>query len=445
MNRTASHIPAHLSLIALMLLPVAAGSVRAQSLLRIYHIDVDQGAATLIVSPDGRTLLVDAGRDGHGSRVRDALNRAGASRIDHLVTTHYHDDHYGGTDELTQPPAIPVGQPYDRGDKPHVPLAKRNGARFRDYERTVGHRALHLQRGQTIQLGAEVMITCIASGGAVLGEQSAVPGRDENDMSIALLVQWGNFRYFVGGDIEHFTEEKIAALDAVLDVDIYQANHHGSHTSTSSAFIRDLAPTVVIISNGDRADYMHPRQVTLDTLARVPGPPVVLQTNRYTKGGEGGNVAAQFIADPDPSGSEGMITVTVDGARNAYSVAYAQQTRGFVIKPRSVGSPPVVLESLLPDPVGADLEREEVTLRNRGTAAVDLAGWMLRDESGRVWPLTDLGLLAPGGTITALRRGRPMSLDNDGDEIVLLGTAGQVLDRFRYAGSSPGVRISTGH
>ncbi len=431
--------------LALAFLALTSASLGAQPLLRIYYIDVDQGAATLVVSPDGQTLLVDGGRDGHGTRVRAALQRAGVSRIDHLVTTHYHDDHYGGTDELTEDPAIPIGQAYDRGDKEFLPASKVNGARFQDYQRAVGSRAVHLQRGETIQLEPEVLVTCVASGGVVLGEQDPEPGKDENDMSVALLVQWRGFHYFVGGDIEHFTEEKIAAHDAVLDVDVYQANHHGSHSSTSSAFIRDLAPTLVVISNGDRSDYQHPRQVTLDTLAVIPGPPVVVQTNRYTKGGLGGNVAEEFIADLDAPGDEGMIVLTADAARNAYTVEYAGRTRSFAFKRQEASAPRVVLESLLPNPAGSDADLEEVTVRNQGSTPMELAGWLLRDESGRVWTLTDLGTLAPGASATAVRRGRPMSLDNDGDEIVLLDDAGQERDRFRYGATAEGVRVTTGH
>ena len=285
----------------------------------IYHIDVDQGDATLVVSPTGESLLIDAGDDGRGQTIRQVLDGAGVERIDHFVTTHYHSDHYGGIDELTSSPAIPILNAYDRGDKDFLPAGKRTSARYVEYDTAIGHRARHLQRGESFMLGA-VTVTCIASGGGVTGEQDAQSGHDENDMSVALLIEWMGFRLFVGGDIESFTEGKIAALDAVTDVDVYQANHHGSHSSTSAAFIRDLSPSAVIISNGDRADYRHPRRVTLEALATLPDPPRVFQTNRYTKGGLGGNVEDAFIADLDPTGPEGTIRITVDAGTGQYAV-----------------------------------------------------------------------------------------------------------------------------
>ncbi len=412
--------------------------------LEIYHIDVDQGDATLVVSPTGESLLIDAGDNGRGQTIRQVLAEAEVERIDHFVTTHYHSDHYGGIDELTSSPAIPILNAYDRGDKGFLPASKTTGLRYVEYDTAIGHRAQHLQRGESFTLGT-VMVTCIASGGVVMGEQNAQPGRDENDMSVALLIEWEGFRLFVGGDIESFTEEKIATLDAVTNVDVYQANHHGSHSSTSAAFIQDLSPTAVIISNGDRADYRHPRRVTLEALAALPEPPDVFQTNRYTKGGLGGNVADPFIADLDPAGSEGTIRITVDGGVGRYTVRYGTQEHVFDIKDRTAPDAVIVIESLLPNPVGADRELEEVTVRNDGPGAVDLAEWYLHDEALRRWPLTDMGILQAGGTATTQRRGQALNLNNAGDTIILVDPTGQIRDQFGYAASAEGVRIVTGH
>ena len=68
--------------------------------LKIYHIDVEQADATLVISPSGKTLLIDSGKNGYGSRIKAVMKTAGLSRIDHFVCTHYHEDHYGGIDDL---------------------------------------------------------------------------------------------------------------------------------------------------------------------------------------------------------------------------------------------------------------------------------------------------------------------------------------------------------
>jgi competence protein ComEC len=201
------------AILSILLLLVATSS---QANLRIYHIDVEQADATLIVSPTGESMLVDSGKNGHGGRLKAAMGVLGITQIDHLIITHYHEDHYGGADDLLKSPgAVPVVNVHDRGDKTFLPSAKRNQTTFKDYETALGHRAHHIMRGETINLGPQVLVTCISSGGVVIGETNPQFGHDVNDMSVSLLVQFGDFRYFVGGDIESFTELKIAGLDAV--------------------------------------------------------------------------------------------------------------------------------------------------------------------------------------------------------------------------------------
>ena len=291
-------------------------------------------------------------------------------------------------------------------------------------------------------------VTCISSGGVVLAEENPVHGDHENDMSVTLLIQSGAFRYFIGGDIELTTEGKIAERDLVLDVDVYQANHHGSHTSSSLAFLEDLIPSAIVISNGNHGGFKHPRQHTLSLFASLNPRPTVFQTNKYLKGGAGGNVADEYIADLESTDTDGTILITVDGTAGNYTVSYRDTSLTFPIK--GADMPPstvvaVVIESLLPNPVGSDRKLEEVTLRNDSASSVSMAGWVLQDESNRIWALVSLGTMDGGQSVTIQRNGMPMSLNNSGDEIRLLDDTGLVRDQFRYTGSQQGVTIQTGH
>jgi hypothetical protein len=103
----------------------------------------------------------------------------------------------------------------------------------------------------------------------------------------------------------------------------------------------------------------------------------------------------------------------------------------------------VVIDSLLPNPSGDDDLLEEVTLRNKGTTAVPLAGWTLRDRSGGTWMLN--GTLAAGQSRTFVRNGQTMSLNNAGDEIVLRDAGNMERDRFEYSASGEGTVITTQH
>lgn len=434
------------SLLIFLLLTSVSLSYSQQ--LKIYHVDVDQGSATLFITPNGSTLLVDAGKNNHGARIKRILQQEGLMRIDHFVNTHYHEDHFGGIDDLARDPDITIGMAYDRGDKSFLPPAKLNEPTYIDYNTTVGRNAIQLRPGMQIPIDNAMTVTCMSQGGVVVGEQNPTTGLDENDMSLSLLITYGSFRYFIGGDMEAHTENKLADGDLVTNVDVYIANHHGSHTSSSANFMNDMIPTVVVISNGNNNSYYHPRQVTLDTFSSLTPQPVVFQTNKYlgTKPGAG-NVADDFIADLDATGDEGAVLITVGAGQNNFVVTYRDKTRTFPVKNRgdAVNPRQIIVERILPDPVGADNTQESVTIHNNTSSPVSLQGWVLRDASGRIWNLGGFGQIQGNQSLTITRNGMAMSLNNDGDMIELVDASNVVIDEFRYLGAVEGVEITTGH
>ena len=440
--------------LAFVLLSGVVPSAVAQT-LRIYHIDVDQASATLLVSPAGRTLLVDSGKNGHGARIRAALQRAGVDRIDYFVDTHYHEDHYGGIDEVMDD-GVSVGTAYDRGDKGFLPASRLADTTYKDYDRTVGYGAEPLSRGKTIPLDPLMTVTCTNAGGVVLGESDPPQHADEeNDMSIGLLVVFGGFRYWIGGDTEKATEAKIAVRDLVQDVDLYVADHHGADNGSSADFLADLRPSVVIISNGSNKKFRHPRASTLARMRSLTPPPTIFQLNQYLgTGDDGGNVAVEFIADPQTVDDDGTILVTVDQNASSFTVSYGTTTKSFNVKtpaapapgPPPVGGGQVVITKLLPDPTAEpDRMAERVTLKNTGTGGVDLNDWFLRGSNGSVWSLSSLAVLGAGESADIRRNAMPMSLNNDGGTVALIDAAGQVVDSVSYPSSQPGVEIVTGH
>ena len=83
--------------------------------LDIYWPDIEGGGATLIVTPTGESILVDTGLPGQRDpgRIHKLTQLAGLKKIDHLIVTHFDDDHYGGTVDLSK--LIPIGHLYDNG------------------------------------------------------------------------------------------------------------------------------------------------------------------------------------------------------------------------------------------------------------------------------------------------------------------------------------------
>jgi beta-lactamase superfamily II metal-dependent hydrolase len=183
-----------------------------------------------------------------------------------------------------------------------------------------------------IKLDPEMTVTSMSMGGVVLKDKNPDTGENENDMSVSLLVEWGTFKYFIGGDIEHPTEEELAANDLILNVDVYHSTHHGSDTSSAADLMEDMQPTVIIISNGDHGGYQHPRQTTLDYYKDMSPKPSVFQTNKYFKGKKGGNVANKYIADPETSNDTGTILLSVDEPNGTYEVSYRDLSHEFQIK-----------------------------------------------------------------------------------------------------------------
>jgi hypothetical protein len=300
-----------------------------------------------------------------------------------------------------------------------------------------------------IPLDNTMSVTCVSHGGVVLGETNPVPGVGENDMSISLLINYGNFRYFVGGDIENHTEKKIAERDLVLDLDVYQSNHHGSSTSSTIEFMQDIVPTVIVISNGNHNGHAHPNKVTLEAYEQLVPQPTVFQTNKFlgTKP-SGGNVTDDFIADLDAVGDEGTIKIIVDLNQHNYALSYRHLTKNFPIKQRAqsdVQPNGIVIEKLMVDPVGSDATQEYVIIKNKTSSPVTLSGWTLRDASGRIWVLDGSDQFHPNQSLKVQRNGMPMSLNNDGDIVTLLNPVNAIIDEFRYVGVVEGAETITGH
>ena len=231
---------------------------RSNDTLYIYCIDVGQGDATLIVSPSGQTVLVDAGDNGKGkSKVMPFLRGLGITSLDYIVATHYHADHIGGIDEVIDSLSLDsVGTVYDRG-------WSYTTATYNSYVAAAGAERTPIEDSQVIFLGSGVSLTCVAlNGNDSLDEPFTQPPHNENDLSVALKLEYGKFDFFVAGDLSgsdlgDYTDIETGLAPEVGEVDVYQVNHHGSKYSSNQYFVDTLQPTVCIISVGSNS-YGHP-------------------------------------------------------------------------------------------------------------------------------------------------------------------------------------------
>ena len=229
--------------------------------LEIHHIDVGQADATLLITPAGETILIDSGdwRQG-GEGVIEYLEAHDIDRIDHLVATHGHADHIGGHDaiiEWAETEGDGIGLAYDSG----VAHTSQTYERYLDAVEEYDVELLIVEEGDELPIEDDV-------DGLVVNPPEGDSGTDLHDNSVALVIEFGEFRYVTTGDAETAAEERMVdSWAAELDADIYHAGHHGSSTSSTALFLDAASPEIAIISSAYDSQYGHPHDEVLTRFA----------------------------------------------------------------------------------------------------------------------------------------------------------------------------------
>jgi beta-lactamase superfamily II metal-dependent hydrolase len=313
-------------IVALVFLVLFAPSGHAQlpETLDIYFIDTEGGQATLFVTPSGESVLVDTGYPGSRDtdRIMAALGEAGVERIDHLVLTHYHRDHFGGIPELAK--RIPIAHYVDHG--PSVETNQQIAA-FQEVYAALYGAARHtvVKPGDRLSIpGLEWEI--VSAGGAVLpsprpgagqpnpvcgGDRPQVDPADENGQSTGSYISFGEFRTIDLGDLLVAQEmELVCPANRVGTVDLYITSHHGLETSGSQALVHALRPRVAVMNNGTRKGGSVEAFQILHT---SPGLNDLWQLHWSHNAGIELNSPGVFVANLDEPGALAAV-ITADGS-----------------------------------------------------------------------------------------------------------------------------------
>lgn len=222
--------------------------------LTVYFLDLEVGEeaedkagdSAILISPDGKVMLLDAGHPEAGHLVVDALTDLGVEKIDYLVASHPHIDHIGGIPEVMD--AFPVGETY----RSYVEYTTKT---YQNYVNALENSEAEIhfvKTGDVFQFGDEVSVEVLGPDEEIQYPKDFPDNSTEflNDHSLTLKFTYGETSALFCGDLYRSQErDYVEQYGEKLDVDLVKANHHGKDTSNSKKWIEATSPQAVVAMN----------------------------------------------------------------------------------------------------------------------------------------------------------------------------------------------------
>ena len=230
---------------------VNPSDIPENSNFEVHFIDVGQADSALIEC-DGKTMMIDGGNVADSNVVAAYLKKEDVTELNYVVCSHAHEDHVGGLSG-----ALSV----TKADNIYAPKTEANTKAYKNFKKKAEEQNVEIKHpnvGDEIQLGSSTV--------EFLGPVDE-NGKDLNSTSIVLKITYGNTSFLFTGDAESDEEEEILNSGADLKSKVLKVGHHGSRTSTSYPFLREVMPQYAVISVEKGNSYGHPNEETLSKLS----------------------------------------------------------------------------------------------------------------------------------------------------------------------------------
>lgn len=227
--------------------------------LKVYFLNVGQGDASFIETPERIQVLIDGGPDSSVLSELSSVMPFYDRTIDILVLSHPQKDHIFGL--------VEVLKRYEVGNVVFASIEYKNSA-YDEFKKIIEEKNINkieAKAGTQIKIGQYAFLDILYPFEDMSGEMVENP----NDVSVAVKLNFLGKEFFFAGDAELKEEVELVNSGEDVDIDVLKVNHHGSKTSSSELFLEKTTPEIAVISVGKNNSYGHPHQEVLERFENI--------------------------------------------------------------------------------------------------------------------------------------------------------------------------------
>ena len=241
-----------------LIIPVSYGNSKENigqtpdAILKVSFIDVWQGDAILIETPDKKNIIIDGGPASHKDNIISYIDNKGIKVLHHVFATHLHPDHVGGLKYLLD--KYKIGKLYDPG----ISYSHKDVQEYEKAREKLGPKYLLVKKRFNLEVSPGVVLKIL--------NPDSTTDRDIHTACIVILLEYGSFSFLFTGDMNYPAEEKLIGEKIKIEANVLKVSHHGENDATSDKFLDAVNPGYAVISVGEGNKYRRPKKAVLKRL-----------------------------------------------------------------------------------------------------------------------------------------------------------------------------------